>query len=120
MGPCKASEVATAARLSRPEAYRALENLVHLGFASSNMARPARFEAAEAGAVFRQLLGHLEGQAEDIREAQRSLLAPLDALRAADVETMEKTRFNLLHGWEPFARRLVRMIGSARDEAFVA
>jgi hypothetical protein len=112
-GPSKASDIATACRMRRPEAYRVLQNLVQRGFVAASLGRPARFQATPPEQVFSQVFAVHEAAWERLVATQTNLLAGLEAVRGRADNEPARRAFRLVQGRPAAVPILERMLREA-------
>lgn len=98
LGPTKASDAASAAKLNRTEAYRALDNLIRRGFVTASLDRPTLYEATAPEKVFDDALAAHLARRATIESARNEAICTLDALRQNGGGTPLKSAYKLIQG----------------------
>lgn len=101
LGRAKAGAVAQSSGLSRPQTYRALDQLVQLGYVTRTLSNPVEYDALPPVQIIALIHASLRGQDESLSRVEIELAAGLDALRkTGDRATSATPRFAVLHGRE--------------------
>lgn len=115
LGLAKASDVASAADLSRPKTYRALDELRARGLASATTGRPRQYQAAEPATLFEHFRSRRRLEMEEIQHAEEDLSERLDALAGSEGAEPPEPRFDVLRKRPAVLGYLRRLVDEADD-----
>lgn len=117
LGPSRAGVVAGASKLSRAQAYRALEFLTGRGVVRGDLSRPRIFTAAPIESLLVHLRGELENESQELRllepDLRKALGVPPRGTRPATSRTDILRRRNVV------ATRANELYAAARKQADV-
>lgn len=99
VGPTTASVVAASLRISRPRAYRSLEQLANQGFVTAGVGRPRLFMPVAPNLLFNALRLQARETLQRIEQAEADLLPSLETLRGASVPA-PRPHFTVVRGLE--------------------
>lgn len=97
-GICKASDVAQALQINRPDAYRRLDRLTEDGFASKLLSRPARYAAAAPETLFQILEQRQQQELGRIQRAQTEMLGALKRIHGEEADATPRNTFRIVQG----------------------
>ncbi len=114
LGPSRAGVVAGASKLSRAQAYRALEMLTERGVVRSDLSRPRRYTAAPVESLLVHLRGDLETRAQELRLLEPDLMKSLNVQPRGARGTTSRT--DVLRGRNVVATRVNELYANARKQ----
>lgn len=112
LGTSRAGAVAAASKLSRAQAYRALELLAARGLVRTDLSRPRQFSAAPVQTLLSHLKAEIENQTQELRVLEPDLRKLLDVPQASRTSTT--SRSDILRGRTTVAVRAVALYQAAR------
>lgn len=115
-GPSKASDLALVMKLHRTDAYRTLQRLVDLGFATASLDRPVVFSAAPPDAVFARLLSERAQQLATIERVRDEIADALATLRSEGDGPAPRETFRIIRGRSEIYRAMMLAMQEARRE----
>lgn len=115
LGPSPAGRVAEAAGLSRPLVYKALDDLVGMGFAHLLMGRPAKYESVSPELVLGHLRNTAASQLQTIEGAEPGILKALKELRGRPLEEPHGPTFDVLEGCDAIQARARQLVTRAEQ-----
>lgn len=117
LGPSRAGVVAGASKLSRAQAYRALEFLTGRGVVRGDLSRPRLFTAAPIESLLVHLRGELENQSQELRLLEPDLRSALGVPPRGTRPATSRT--DILRGRNVVATRANELYAAARKQADV-
>lgn len=119
LGVSGAAQVAEAAGLKRPDAYRVLEELQARGLVEATIERPKRFSAVSGEKALAVLRGEREAALRALDAGKDALLAGL-AKVGKPVEDAGDLRFRILQDERQLVGQAARAVEGARKEVLYA
>jgi predicted DNA-binding transcriptional regulator len=115
LGASKASDIASALKLPRTEAYRSLQTLSERGFATASLSRPIRFTASPPEKLFEELSSAQRSRVERLDKARTEVLPALLTLRSEPHRDLSKNAFRIVQGRPSIYGTLERMFRDADE-----
>jgi sugar-specific transcriptional regulator TrmB len=114
IGQTSATTIATTAQISRPQAYRALDQLTGRGVVLSDLSRPRLFQAVPMDEMIAHLRHELATRSQDLSRLEGELRAA--ASTAVQNRPPPRHRNDLLRGRQAVTVHALQMFKSARRE----
>jgi sugar-specific transcriptional regulator TrmB len=114
-GPLRATEVAEAARVSRPQAYRILDLLAQRGYVAASATRPTRYEARALDFLLEDYKADLRARSDLVLRKEADLKRAFAAARDRQrPEASEPSGYFALHrGRDEIMRRVSQLVAHA-------
>lgn len=119
LGSSKASDIASALKLPRTDAYRSLQSLSERGFAVASLSRPIRFTAAAPERLFEELTAAQRSRVEKIDRARVEVLPALLTLRSEPKSDLSRNAFRILQGRPAIFAVVEKMFREAEENVDV-
>lgn len=114
-GPLKASDIAKSLDISRPEAYRVLEELSTRGFSMSGATRPAVYHAQEPDRVLATLKAGFTNRIENIEHLRREMTNMMSNMKRTALPVRE-FQYRMIVGSDEIANAVEQLeVSASRD-----
>lgn len=112
-GRCKPTRITHRTGLSKPRTYRALESLVHLGFAKKSLQRPLQFDAVAPEIVMSLMRSALQEKDRELARVEQDFNRRMRSLRDGVALQDAQPSFSVVQGREAVINRFAQVASQA-------